>query len=256
MSSCVFGAGRLPIWPGRNLRVLRLHGRGHVGHGQLVAVELHRIDPDPHRILRPEQLEAADAVHSGDGLLDLGGHHVSKVVLVVGAVGRIKTWNEREIGRRFLDPHALALNLLRQEGERGLDLVVDLYLRGIGVGALLEGQCHRDLARRRGLRREIAQMVDALQLLLDDLGRRLVEGRGVRAWEDCCDADLGRGKRRELRDWQRASRQQSEQHHQDREDPGKDRPVDEIARHEPVSGRVAVRASPAFPDAPAGRRRR
>ena len=49
-------------------------------------------------------------------------------------------------------------------------------------------------------------MVDALQLLLDDLGRRLVERRGVGAGEDCGDADLRRGQRRELRDRQRADR--------------------------------------------------
>ena len=165
----------------RNLRVLRLHGRGHVGHGQLVAVELHRIDPDPHRILRAEQLEAADAVDAADRLLDLGHHHVGEVVLVVRAVGRIKAGDEREIGRRFLDPDALALNFLRQERERRLDLVLDLDLRGVGIGALLEGQGDGDLARRRGLGREIAQVVDALQLLLDDLGRRLVERRGVGA---------------------------------------------------------------------------
>jgi hypothetical protein len=63
--------GEITELTGGNLRILRLHGRCHVGHGQLVAVELHRIDPDPHRILRPEQLEAADAVDPGDGLLDL-----------------------------------------------------------------------------------------------------------------------------------------------------------------------------------------
>jgi len=63
--------GQVADLASRHLRILRLHGRGHVGHGQLVAVELHRIDPDPHRILRAEQLKAANAVDPGDRFLDL-----------------------------------------------------------------------------------------------------------------------------------------------------------------------------------------
>ncbi|MCY1175741.1 hypothetical protein D9M73_159910 [compost metagenome] len=56
--------------PGGNLRVLGLQGGGDVGDGQLIAVELERIDPDAHRILRAEQLRIPDAVDAAERILD------------------------------------------------------------------------------------------------------------------------------------------------------------------------------------------
>ena len=58
----------------------------------------------------------------GSWILD--DHHVGEVVLVVRAVGRIEAGHEREIGRGFLHPDALALNFLRQQRKRGLDLIL------------------------------------------------------------------------------------------------------------------------------------
>jgi hypothetical protein len=63
-------------------------------------------------------------------------------------VFRIEAVDEREVDRRLLDLDALLLDLLRQERQRGLDLVVDLDLGGVRVGALVEGQRDLGLTRR------------------------------------------------------------------------------------------------------------
>jgi hypothetical protein len=72
-------------------------------------------------------------------------------------------------------------------------------------------------------------VVEALQLLLDDLCGGFRQGLGVRARIDGGDRNLGRGERRELGDREAEGDDRAEQHHQDGEHPGKNRAVDEEA---------------------------
>src|SRR3546814_2971297 len=84
---------------------------------------------------------------------------------------------------------SLALDFLREQGGRGLELVLDLDLGDVGIGALLEGMGDRHAPGRRGLRREVAQVVDAFELLLDDLRGRAFERLVVGARISGADGD-------------------------------------------------------------------
>src|SRR3546814_4511220 len=75
-------------------------------------------------------------------------------------------------------------------------------LGDVGVGALLEGKGDGKIGRRVAGRREIAQMVDSLELLLDHLRRRVLERLGIGSGVDRVDGDRGRRDVGKLRDRQ------------------------------------------------------
>src|SRR3546814_3962325 len=79
-------------------------------------------------------------VDATDRILDLADDVVRKVVGGVSAVLGIDRGDEQEAGRRLGDGHALALDSLREQGGRGLELVLDLDLGDVGIGAPLEGK--------------------------------------------------------------------------------------------------------------------
>ncbi len=112
------------------------------------------------------------------------------------------------------------------------------------IGALLEGQGDGDGAGRGRARREIAQVIDPLQLLLDDLGSGILQRLRVGAREGGADRHRRRRDRRELRDRQGQHRDAARQHHDQRDHPGEDRAIDEIARHR-ASYRTAAGRDPA-----------
>ena len=146
----------------------------------------------------------------------------------------------RKFRTRLGDRDALPLHLLRQQRHRELQLVLHLHLRDVGIGAALEGERDRarvpfDVARRR----DVAQVVEAVHLLLDDLGDRVLDassptrrGRSALMVIDG-GAMLGYCAIGSVIDRDRAG-----QHDDDRDDPREDRPVDEEARHA-VSGGCA-----------------
>ena len=92
-----------------------------------------------------------------------------------------------------------------------------------------EGDGDVDAAVRLAGRGEIEQVVEARELLLDDLGDRVLapSGRGARIGG--ADRPPAAGRCRVLRDRQGPDRQRAGQHDHDGDDPGEDRPVDEEA---------------------------
>ena len=71
---------------------------------------------------------------------------------------------------------------------RLLDLVLDLDLGDVGIGALGEGGGDADRAARARGSSEIEQAVDPGQLLLDDLGDAVLDGLRPRrrdSWRGC-----------------------------------------------------------------------
>src|SRR5690606_4973546 len=95
----------------------------------------------------------------------------------------------------------------------------------------LEGQGDRDTARRARGRAEIQQVVDAGELLLDDLGDRLLGGARVGARIGRVDRDLWRGDVRVRLHAHVQQRDHAAERDQDRDDPGEDRVVDEETWH-------------------------
>src|SRR4030095_2077360 len=102
---------------------------------ELEAGQLVRIEPDAHRILGTEQCQLAntgDAAHRvehvrGDVVRDVGAGHRS--------VARDEPDHHDEVAHRLCDGDALLLYFLRQLRLGQLELVLDLYLRDVGIGA-------------------------------------------------------------------------------------------------------------------------
>src|SRR3546814_17005368 len=86
---------------------------------------------------------SSDVCSSDLRILDLADDVVRKVVGGVSAVLGIDRGDEQEAGRRLGDGHALALDFLREQGGRGLELVLDLDLGDVGIGALLRSEERR-----------------------------------------------------------------------------------------------------------------
>ena len=129
------GRGQAPICPAGHLHILRLHGADHVGRLQAVIVQLERIEPDAHGILRAEDAGVADARHARDRVLHLGGNEVGNVDIGVAAAIVIDADHHDEI-RRVLDHHhALLLHGCGQQRHGRLHLVLHLHLGDVGIGA-------------------------------------------------------------------------------------------------------------------------
>ena len=80
-------AGRPPICADRHLHVLRADGGDHVAGGQAVVVELGRVEPDAHRVLRAEHRDVADALGAVQRIEQVGGDVVGEVLVAHAAVG-------------------------------------------------------------------------------------------------------------------------------------------------------------------------
>ena len=112
-----------------------------------------------------------------------------------------------------------------------MQLVLHLDLGDVRVGPRLEGQGDGDGPGRVAGGRHVDQVVDAVQLLLDHLGDRILHGLGRGARIGGVDGDLRRGDRRILGDRQCFDRQEARQHDHDGDHPGKDRAIDEKTGH-------------------------
>ena len=101
--------------------------------------------------------------------------------LVVLGAGPSYTDAMGAIGAAYLlveNDHALLLDFLGQERNGRLELVLNLNLGDIRVGASLEGQGDAGRAARIRGRVHIEQAVYALHLLLDDLCNRVLDRFG------------------------------------------------------------------------------
>src|SRR5690606_19733601 len=84
----------------RYLRVLRLDGGRDVRSGQLVLLELERVQPDAHGIARAEDVDAADPFQAFDLILDLGCKHVAEIDGAALAVRRYERAHHQDAGGR------------------------------------------------------------------------------------------------------------------------------------------------------------
>jgi len=194
-----------------------------------VGVELVRVEPDPHRVRGAEHLHAAHARDARERVEQVGADVVRDVVAVHAAVFGDEGDHHQETGLGLADVDALALDFLRQQRHRELQLVLHLHLRDVRIGARLERQRDRGAARGLAGRRHVDQAVEALHVLLDDLRHRVLDDLRRRAGIVRVDRHRGRRDVRVHRDRQLRDREATREHDDDRDDPGEDRPVDEEA---------------------------
>ena len=230
-SCCPGIGGHAAELAGGDLGVLGLQRGDHIVGGQMVVVQLGRVQPDAHGVLGAEQLQLAHPFEAADDVLDVGDHVVGQGVAVHGAVFRDEADDHQEVPGGLDHRDALPLHDLGQERHGQLQFVLHLHLGDVRVGAGLEGQVDGDRPGRVAGGRHVDQVVDAVQLLFDDLGDRILHGLGRGARIDGVDGDLRRRDRRILGDRQGLDRQQAGQHDHDGDHPGEDRAIDEKTRH-------------------------
>ena len=154
-----------------------------VDRRQLIVIQLMRVHPDTHRILRAKQLGIANAGGAADGILDVGRDEVGDIVLRHAAVLTHEAGDHQEAAGRFLYLDTLLLHFLRQQRHRQLQFILHLHLGDIGVSAGLERERQLQRAGRITVRGHIHQSVDTVHILLDNLRDRILQrfriGAGV-----------------------------------------------------------------------------
>src|SRR5206468_615676 len=106
------------------------------------------------------------------------------------------------------------------------DAVLHEHLGHVQVRAELEGDVDVDLAVVGALGGHVEHVLDAVDLLLDGGGDGVGGDLGAGARVEGGDLDGGRGDLRVLRDRQPQERDAADDHEDDRQDRGEDRPVD------------------------------
>ena len=212
--------------------VLGLDGGRHIARGELEAVELVGIEPDAHGVLTAEDLDAAHARRPAQGIAEGGDHVVAKIEIVQAAVGGDQTDNHQEGRIRFVDLDPFLLHLLRQQGDGLLQLVLDLHLGDIGIGAGIEGQGDGDVARGGTLGLHVEKIIQPGHALLDDLGDAVLDGLGRGAGIFGGDPHRWRRDFRILGNGQLDDRNCPCQHDDDGDNPGKNGTIDKKSGHD------------------------
>ena len=149
------GDRRLTDLSGRHLHVLLAQDPDHVVDRQIPRLQLVRVQPDAHAVvLLAEDAHVADALHPGDGVLDMDRGVIAQVERIIirpaglRVVLGIQTDPQQDVWGPFLDRHADGPNHV---GERRLgdgDAVLHQHLGHVHVGAQLEGHVQGVRCRR------------------------------------------------------------------------------------------------------------
>ena len=201
-----------------------------IGRGEVKTNQLLWIDPDTHGTFCAIELGLAHAFDALDFV-----HHVAREVIaerdliqraVIGGQGH----QHQKSGRHFFDLQTLLHHRLRQTRLHGFEPVLHIHLRHFGVNPRLE-RGGNGCAAQTALGFEVHQAVGAVELLLNQADHAFVQGLGRSAGVNGVDFNFRRRHvgvfgHRQLRNGQCAG-----QHNEQRDDPGKDRPIDKELRH-------------------------
>jgi hypothetical protein len=191
--------GAPPSWPAETWAFCARTAAPTSGRRQLDGGELAGVEPDAHGVGRPEQLDVAHALHAAQRVDQRGAGVVAEIgAREVGTVG-VERDDQREVLGRLFDGQALLLHLGRQEGGRGLQLVLHLDLGDVGVGAGRESQGDGGEAAAVARRGHVEQAVQALHLLLDH-GRQHVELKQCRCLKSPA-GDIDKQARKDINGW-------------------------------------------------------
>jgi hypothetical protein len=213
---------------GGHLPVLLADGVDHVAGGHAHFGHLLRVEPQPHAVVLLAELHAvADAVHTGDLVLELDGGVVAQVELVVAALGGIEPDNEQDVRAALAGGDAGLLDDVGQKGQGQVDAVLHQHLGEVQIDAGAErgGQLVGAVVVR--LRHHVHHVFDAVNLLLDGGGHRVGHELGVGARVGTGDDDARRGNLRILGEGQVEDGHRPRQGDDDGQDRREDRPFDE-----------------------------
>ena len=213
---------------GGHLRVLLVERLDHVVGHQPEGLQLLRVEPDPHAVgAGAEHVDLRHAGHAGELVLQVDRGVVGQEQAVIDARRRDQVGEQQDVGRLLLDRDALRRDLRRQLGQRDRDPLVDQGLRGIHVGADLEGHDQRVGAVRRAVGLHVEHARHAVDLLLDRDADRVGDDGGTGTRIAGGDVDRGRRDVGYCAIGRRRSDTSTQEHGDDRDHAGEDRPVDE-----------------------------
>ena len=214
--------------PGGHLLALLLDRLDDVLRHQRARLQLVRIEPDPHRILAgAEHRHVADAGQARQLVAQIDGGVVAEEQAVIGRVRRRQRHEQQDRRRLLLHRHALVLHRLRQLRQRARNPVLHQHLREVEIGADLERHRQRVGAVGAAVGLHVEHVLDAVDLLLDRQRHGIDHGLGGGAGIARRHLHRRRHHVGILRDRKAEQRHAADQDHQDRDDVGEDRPLDE-----------------------------
>ncbi|MND71745.1 hypothetical protein D3C80_632760 [compost metagenome] len=179
-------------------------------------------------------MEVPHAVGAADRILYIGGDVIRQVLPGHATIRRDKRHHHHKVGGGLGDADPLLLYLQRQQRLCQRQLVLHLYLSGIGIGALRKGQRNAHAAVGITFGGNVLQIVETVHLLFNHLHHRILHRlrRGTGIVD--LNADGGWRDAWVLRHRQIGNRQQATQHHDDGQHPGKHRALDKEFSHAPA----------------------
>ena len=231
-NACPAGVGGAPIWPAATCWLCCWIACDDVLRHQAARLQLVRIEPDPHRILAgAEHRDVADAGQPRQLVLDVDGGVVAQEQAVVGRFRRRQRHEQQDRRRLLLDGDALVLHRLRQLRQRARHAVLHQHLREVEVGADLERHRQRIGAVGAAVGLHVEHVLDAVDLLLDR--QRHGVDHGLARWRRdsaSCTCTVGGTTSGYCATGEAEQADAADQDHQDRDDVGEDRPLDEEFR--------------------------
>ena len=224
-------AGQVTQRARSHLSVLLADGLDHVVRRELVAHQLGRVQPDPHRALGAEQRGSTNARHTFDFVQHIARQVVAQRHRVEPAIGRRQRREQQEVGARLGHLHALLRHCRRKARLGALEAVLHVDRGQIRVGARNKADGDRALTVGLALRLHVQQAIGTVDFLLDHADHAFVQGLGRSPGVDRCYHHRRRGNRRVLRDRQAGHGDGADQQDEQRDHPGKHRTVDKEFRH-------------------------
>ena len=231
-NACPAGVGGAPIWPAVTCWLCCWIDGDDVLRHQAAHLQLVRIEPDPHRILAgAEHRDVADAGQPRQFVPDVDGGVVAQEQAVIGRIRRRQRHEQQDRRRLLLHGDALVLHRLRQLRQRARHPVLHQHLREVEVGADLERHGQRIGAVGAAVGLHVQHVLDAVDLLLDRQRHGIDHGLGAGAGIARRHLHRRRHHIGILRDREAKQAHAADQDHQDRDDVGKDGPLDEEFRN-------------------------
>ena len=210
---------------GGHLHVVGLEPLDDIFHGQAEIVQFLRIEPEPHGVLGREGFHFTHARHPGQHLLDVGLGVIRQVKFIHTAVFGGEAHNDKPVFGGLADLDTGALHGIGEAGHGELELVLHLGPGQVRVGPRREGELDPPGPGGVAGAGHIEQLIEAGHLLLDDLHHAVFHGFGRGAGIKGVNGDGGGGDGGILGDGQIVDGQPPRQHHDDGDNPGKDRAV-------------------------------
>ena len=210
----------------RRLYILLLDRSCNVGDRQAEFCELVGIEPDAHRIVRAEDLDVADAMHTLDLIEEIDRRVILEERTVVEVAIRIHGDHHRHVVRGLLRRDANRLDVVGQARRRHGNIVLHLDRIHVAVRSGLERDRKTIAPRVVRVGAHVVHALRAVDLILNDLRDRLIDDARARARIHRADGDRRRRDLRVLRDRQLKPRDNAADNDQKRDDDGKNRPMD------------------------------